>query len=424
VGNAIKFTPKGRVSLEVMRGKESNQLHFMVVDTGVGISEEHLKHIFNAFSQADTSTTRKFGGTGLGTSISQDLVELMGGETWAESKEGDGSTFHFTVTLPYVEQPKQVSSPADVPDKSSLPVSRRGFQILLVEDVDVNADLAKIRLEQRGHYVTIAWNGREAVEAVKQVKNDIILMDIQMPEMDDIIAKPIEFKKLFKAMEDLVPKGVGEIIVQEKGKPLILSGATLSPMEGIDIVKGLKTWKNQEAYIDSLLEFADNYGNVADDLTLVVREGDMEEAYHVIHRLKGVAGNLSIINVADSAAHIERMFKENRMNDSMDEILKLSAAVNKAVTSINNLEKVRKTPEKKINLPYLEKLFNKMLVAFDQFSTYAAESVLSELEGYLSHEQLDSIVRYIEQFEFEGARYETIKLGKTLGIYYEKQQQR
>ncbi|MBL7225662.1 MAG: PAS domain S-box protein [Desulfobacteraceae bacterium] len=104
VGNAVKFTEKGSVFMRIMPAEEEGQLHFMIEDTGIGIPADRLSQIFETFTQADTTTTRRFGGTGLGTTIARELVELMGGRIWAESEVGKGSTFHFTVTMAPTDQ--------------------------------------------------------------------------------------------------------------------------------------------------------------------------------------------------------------------------------------------------------------------------------------------------------------------------------
>ena len=152
----------------------------------------------------------------------------------------------------------------------------------------------------------------------------------------------------------------------------------------------------------------------------------MDKAYHIIHALKGVAGNLAIIQVADAATSIEAVFGKKQSGDVKEKISKLDAAIDRAINSINQLEqvpRVEKMPKKKKDPAHLKELFNNMLPAFDQFSPNAVEPFLSELEAYLSREQLDAIVKYIELFEFESAKQETIKLGKTLGIYHGKYKQ-
>ena len=133
VGNAIKFTEKGGITVRVLATDEEDQLHFVTTDTGIGIRAEQLNRIFDLFAQADTSMTRRFGGTGLGTTISKKLVELMGGRIWAESEEGKGSAFHFTVRMTPTDQPPEEDDLIKVPGRPIMPGYRRGFRTLPAE---------------------------------------------------------------------------------------------------------------------------------------------------------------------------------------------------------------------------------------------------------------------------------------------------
>jgi two-component system sensor histidine kinase/response regulator len=201
VGNALKFTNDGAVTLEVeaeTRDEENVTLHFSVSDSGIGIPREKQDVIFQPFSQADGSTTRRYGGTGLGLTISARLVEMMGGRIWVESEEGEGSRFHFTARLGVAE------APADAAAKTSLVGARRGLaaaagsgngqrglNILVAEDNRVNQILIVRLLEKHGHTPVVVANGREALEAIEQRAFDMVLMDVQMPEMDGFEAAAI-----------------------------------------------------------------------------------------------------------------------------------------------------------------------------------------------------------------------------------------
>jgi len=200
VGNAIKFTARGQVAIEVTRepgAAEGVILHFRVADTGIGIPPDKQKAVFEAFEQADTSTTRKFGGTGLGLAISRRLVGLMGGRIWLESPRADlpanapgpGCAFHFTVAMA-VGQARLASSAVPlarhVPDES-----RRKLRVLLAEDNPINRKLAICLLEKQGHSVTVANDGAEAVAAVRDGEFDVVLMDVQMPNMSGLEAAAV-----------------------------------------------------------------------------------------------------------------------------------------------------------------------------------------------------------------------------------------
>jgi CheY-like chemotaxis protein len=188
-GNAIKFTEHGAVVIRVERLSQTGgevELHFSVNDTGIGIPVSKQKHVFSAFAQADSSSTRTFGGTGLGLTISSQLVEMMGGKIWLESEEGKGSTFHFTVRLGSIqarpeEKLRTDDGYADLPVVSK-DLSRLRF--LVVEDNRVNRLVARRLIEKQNHSVSTAANGREALEMLERETFDCVLMDVQMPVLD------------------------------------------------------------------------------------------------------------------------------------------------------------------------------------------------------------------------------------------------
>ena len=189
VGNAIKFTERGEVVLTVRLERQQAEaltLSFAVRDTGIGIPADKLAGIFDAFSQADTSTTRKYGGTGLGLTITRRLVELMGGELSVVSTPGEGSTFRFTLPLRRAESAPSTEAPSAAPGvEAPLPP----LHVLLVEDNPVNQQLAIRLLEKWGHRVTLAVDGQAAVDRVTAGEPcDIVLMDMQMPVMDGLTA--------------------------------------------------------------------------------------------------------------------------------------------------------------------------------------------------------------------------------------------
>jgi PAS domain S-box-containing protein len=185
ISNAIKFTHYGQVDVRVaapQRGDARHSWRIEVADTGIGMSESERERVFESFSQADASMTRRFGGTGLGLTISKRITELMGGEIGVEATPGQGSTFWICVPL---EPGAAESVPAEAPDEQlDLAPMARSLRILVAEDNPVNQLLCSYMLQQMGHEVTSVGNGREAVEALEQTPYDLVLMDMQMPEMD------------------------------------------------------------------------------------------------------------------------------------------------------------------------------------------------------------------------------------------------
>lgn len=189
LNNAVKFTDSGKITVSVQvqqRSSDKVRLRFTVQDTGVGMNEEQQHRLFQSFSQADASTSRKYGGTGLGLAISKQLAELMCGDVWVRSEVGVGSVFGFSAELAVADEPAgsvagQWESPLATPNL-------KGARVLLVEDNEINQIVGRELLALAQLTVDIAANGRIALEILGQQKYDLILMDVQMPEMDGISA--------------------------------------------------------------------------------------------------------------------------------------------------------------------------------------------------------------------------------------------
>ena len=187
--NALKFTERGSVRVQVIaEGQRDGEqcLHFSIEDTGIGIAPEKQDMIFSGFAQADSSTTRTYGGTGLGLAIALELVQKMRGKVWIESTLGVGTTFHFTAWFRVAESSPKTSE--IVPGNALEAHAAASLRILLTEDNVVNRAFATGILTRRGHSITQAVNGREALASTRAESFDLILMDVQMPEMDGLEA--------------------------------------------------------------------------------------------------------------------------------------------------------------------------------------------------------------------------------------------
>ncbi len=194
-GNAVKFTPAGRILVRVSAASEpgnATRLHFVVADTGIGVPSAKQRAIFAPFEQADVSTSREYGGTGLGLAISSKLAQLMGGELWVESPWRDpttpgavrsGSAFHFEAAFQRAEEPTLAEE--QVPDDEA---PQRPLRVLLAEDNATNRRLALRLLERKGHHVLVALDGRETLDLLDRNPVDLILMDVQMPNLDGLAA--------------------------------------------------------------------------------------------------------------------------------------------------------------------------------------------------------------------------------------------
>jgi PAS domain S-box-containing protein len=184
ISNALKFTETGEVAVRVKR--EGGHLCFRVADSGIGMSDEQVKQLFSKFSQADASTTRRFGGTGLGLAICQELARMMGGDIDVETAPGRGSVFRLSLDLERVGEPGSLGEAA-----APSPMAASEFpplRVLAAEDNTVNQLVLKALLHQAGIEPVIVENGREAVEAWERESWDLVLMDMHMPEMDGLEA--------------------------------------------------------------------------------------------------------------------------------------------------------------------------------------------------------------------------------------------
>lgn len=234
VGNAIKFTPEGSVTVSARH--KGDFVEIRVTDTGIGIPEDKQARIFEQFEQADGSIAREYGGTGLGLSITKKLIELHGGEIWVSSKEGEGSTFYFTievspnpaaalsptlsplqreiahVALPRQEEMPDAASLALLPTTGGNGVKNKSVKILVVDDEPVNQQVMKNLLSlEKGYLVATAVNGKEALEALEKESYDLVLLDIMMPKMSG-------FEVCEKIREKFLPNELPVIMVTAKNQ--------------------------------------------------------------------------------------------------------------------------------------------------------------------------------------------------------------
>lgn len=460
VGNAIKFTETGGVKISVTPS-DTGSVCFSISDTGIGIPADMLQMIFDPFTQANESIARRHGGTGLGTTISRQLVELMGGNIWAESKVGKGSTFYFTVHLTPAGPENGFEKPSEIAGARPVPPLKRKLKVLLVEDIEENIALATIRLELKKHAVLVAENGLEAVEVFKREDLDLILMDVHMPVMDGleatrqiralesgmgghvpiiamtasvmiddqdkcrqagmdaVVSKPVDFDELFAVMEKIVPRKISRKVKEARAEKNPLSKSRIPPLAGIDVRKGVSTWKDTDAYEKGLIRFSRHYGDVVERISSLMDKGDNAEAYQLAHALKGVAGNLAVFEVYAVAGEICGRLKSGNTGDVRQFLDPLAAALDVARSSIRNLENrgERLHPiQKDLDAERLTELFRKMSAMFEFYNPDVIDTFFLKICEYLPAGQTDPIREKLEAFDFEGARHKTKELAATLGI--------
>jgi predicted ATPase/signal transduction histidine kinase/CheY-like chemotaxis protein len=338
ISNAVKFTESGSVTLKVF--PQDEQLIFAVTDTGVGIKPEKIGALFFAFEQADKTVQRKYGGTGLGLTISKSLAQMLGGNIVAESQFNKGSTFTVSIDLVTIEQTKLVDSPnilaecrAALEGAKNQAVSQLEGHILVAEDQPENLQLIITMLEKMGLTVTGVRNGQEAVEAYLIDDFDLILLDIQMPIMDGLEA----FDMLTSVGNDIPVIAITANAMKHEVDEYFRKGFDehlAKPIERKPFVEKISRFLGQSAdNIDASLtademavlqdQFSANLPAYLDRLTEHLRTKDWRSLQSDAHALKGAAGTLGFTELSDLAAHLEQDLKDEALDPIEQEVADL-----------------------------------------------------------------------------------------------------
>ncbi|HZX31301.1 MAG TPA: ATP-binding protein, partial [Rhodocyclaceae bacterium] len=262
VGNAIKFSDHGQVTVSVTEESREDgiaSLLFAVKDEGIGISEDDQARLFQPFSQADVSTTRRYGGTGLGLAISKRLVELMGGRIWVESAPGRGSTFHFTVRFPTTEASAETAHrPGLQAARGEMVAGLRGADILLVEDTELNQEVMRDLLEHVGLRVRVAANGEEALKAIEAMRPDCVLMDCQMPVMDGFEAtRRLRADPRYQGLPIVALTANAMAGDRERCLAMGMNGFLTKPIEVVELLASLSRWVPPRSEPEAVPQAAD-----------------------------------------------------------------------------------------------------------------------------------------------------------------------
>ena len=326
VGNAIKFTPSGEITVTVDVVRSGGRfLRFTVRDTGVGMTSEQMEQLFEPFLQGDSSTTRRYGGTGLGLPLSKKIVETMGGTFSAKSVLGEGSVFEFTVPLELPSSPPfecRTLSPSLLAD----------VRVLLAEDEPVSRALLQRILEKRGASVSLARNGVEAVRAVEEGMFHCVLMDVNMPVMDGyeaaslvrrmhpelpILALSADEEEHNKApalaagMNDFLSKPVDADALAATVARLVGEARARPELDAarprVDFEAGLRSTGGDAAFYEQMLaKFRASYAVSDREIAEALAYGDVVGARRIAHSVKGVAGNLGARELQERAAVLEQ----------------------------------------------------------------------------------------------------------------------
>ncbi|HEX5842481.1 MAG TPA: response regulator, partial [Pseudomonas sp.] len=451
LGNAIKFTERGGVSLRVRMDEGRDRWQVRVEDSGIGIPAERLPMIFERFAQADQSTTRRFGGTGLGTTISRGLVERMGGQIWVESTEGQGSVFGFSLCLPQAQGMAELNETSALQRPAEAP-RIRPLHILLVDDIPLNQELLVRRLQPLGHRFRLAENGRVALELFRQERFDLVLMDAMMPELDGIAAtramralevergagehvplimlsasvlpsdrrryyeagadafvgKPIDFTEFYTCLAGFFPQqgGVPEVAAVEPD-----GLAELPQLVGLDLRAGLAAWGELAVYRRALGCFRDSYGQALHNIRGMLAAGQRREAYRLLHTLKGLAGNLGAYDLAALLAELEpRLSDEEALPEAL--LLEAERRLALVLESIGQFKRTQQVLEPG-SVPRAEPqqligALECLLLAIDRAEL--DEAALAQLRQGLDGERFARLEALIDSFDFAQVRAYVLEL--------------
>ncbi|MCA9247152.1 MAG: PAS domain S-box protein [Planctomycetales bacterium] len=395
IGNALKFTEEGAITVAVDKywfDHSDVVLHFAVADTGIGIPKEQQSRIFEAFTQADASTTRKYGGTGLGLSICAQLVKLMGGKIWINSKVGHGSTFHFTgwLSVPkdlpetQADVPIDVIEPAELTSTPASSIEVRPLNILLAEDNPVNQELARRLLVKRGHRVEVAAHGEQAIEAVAHRRYDLILMDIQMPlmdgieatkairaqeketgghipivamtahalkedrdrclqaGMDDYFAKPINPQRLYETVERLAgASGDFDPAIEPVAEASGRKPKSHDSIARFDLQAALARVDGDAGLLRELADmFIEESPKMVRQLRSAIDTRDSDRLELTAHKLRGALANFFSLGDIPSARRLEEMGQNAQFDGAAEAFDELEQEINRLTTSLEeSLEK-------------------------------------------------------------------------------------
>ncbi|NJL62017.1 MAG: response regulator [Methylacidiphilales bacterium] len=398
LNNAIKFTDIGSIEISVatLQKKTQNysnsyELKFAVKDTGIGISKENLERLFKAFSQVNSSITRQYGGTGLGLAICKKLVELMDGKIWVESELGVGSTFYFAIatSTPVIQEiSENVASDVEIDAEMA---KKHPLRILLVEDNVINQRMIQLMLQRMGYQPNVANNGLEALAILHSQTYDVVLMDVQMPEMDGLTAtqricqewtadirpwivaltasamwgerdrclasgmdnylsKPIRIKELMEVLKKCQPLIVNENnfnqnIKDKQMKELENLAAIESPIHPASLYEILQmaSFNPSVDALEFLFETIDYYleetPRVLQDIHTYISQNNDQALRRAAHTLASTSATLGAVNLATFCTELEVMIVNEELDKFTEQISKIESEYQLVQVALENERK-------------------------------------------------------------------------------------
>ncbi|MCP4114079.1 MAG: transporter substrate-binding domain-containing protein [Desulfobacteraceae bacterium] len=467
ISNAIKFTDKGgRITLGVSatpcdNEPETVRMKFLVADTGIGISPEHQDLLFTPFSQVDASTTRKYGGSGLGLSICGQLVEMMNGTISVESHPQKGSCFQFNIPLKVLEKKEmdQMTPPSLLNQPQSISTYRtflEGRKILVAEDTPTNQEIILAILELAGIETILADTGTKALEKVQQQEFDAVLMDIQMPEMDGFettrairmqkdksrlpiiamtahalkedknkciaagmngyISKPVNQEKLFKTLIKLIHGESTDLPVEQEttavknaGNPTEFTGSLPKQVRGIDVEKAINAIGIDEGtFIQVLQTFFKSYEHIAEHIKSAWLNRDREEVITQLHTLKGSAGGIGATELHRRVLELEKFCKDTSGLPAMEKagLASLENALDTVLASIEFIMSQQQAPQKetpgvRVDLVKAGAVLTRLEQALKFPEIEELETLMEELESVFEHPVIMELKNHIFSHDHE-----------------------
>ena len=431
VGNAIKFTLTGTVKVEVT---QHEAVSIKVIDTGIGMSPEQINKIFEPYTQADVSISRQFGGTGLGTTISFKLAQLMGGSIKVSSQPNKGSTFEIVLPLKQGNKPnKQI--------KSNQQIALPQLRILLVDDIQQNLDLLTVVLEREDHIVDSCYNGEQALTKLRNKSDyDLVIMDIQMPVMDGLDAS-MTWRK-YEREQGLTPIPIialtASVMANDKmrAKQAGMNGFANKPIDPIqikqemarvleidisqeqtaeladdqikciDVERGTNLWGDKNVFFAEIHKFIQDNPKIDMRLSKLVEQQDWSELQHYAHKIKGLAGNLSLPKLTSLFNQLERALRKRNLEALPELITQISQQQAKLIDTCKQelvLESADLPQQPQSNTQFLNLLYKVHQLAHSSQVDDQVNAELFSVTPVKYRNELEQAIDLLNDFEFKKA---------------------